>query len=246
MHDANISDARAEPERPWVLEAHGLSKRYGAQRVLDDASLRIAPGEGVALLGPNGSGKTTLLCLLAGVLRADAGRALVCGAPSVLPRARRALAFVPQGAAVYDELTGAENVALFARLAGVARGAALRDRIARALAVSALTDVATRRAAAYSGGMRRRLSLACALVHEPALLLLDEPFEGIDDESRAGLLHVLIEAKQRGLALVLSTHRLEEASALCERFLELREGRIVAERAATQLALPRALASEAP
>jgi len=247
MHDAKLSDARAQPERPWVLEARGLSKRYGDKRVVDDASLQLAPGEGVALLGPNGSGKTTLLCLLAGVLRADAGSALVCGAATVRPRARRALAFVPQGAAVYDELTGAENVALFARLAGVPRGAILGQRVARALAVSALERVATQRAATYSGGMRRRLSLACALVHEPSLLLLDEPFEGIDDDSRRGLLDVLTEAKQRGLALVLSTHRLEEASALCERFLELRDGRIVKERATAELPTARPLrAVEAP
>lgn len=213
-----------------VLEARGLSKAFGARRALQDVSLRVAAGEGVALLGPNGSGKTTLLCLLAGVQRADAGSVLACGLPTTEARARRSLALVPQHPAVYDGLSALENVTLFGRLHGM-RGSALRDGVEQALTAAELWKVRDQRAGAYSGGMRRRLSLACALVHAPAILLLDEPFEGVDDESRTHLLEVLAASKRRGVALVLSTHRIDEVTALCERFTLLREGRIVAERA---------------
>jgi len=213
-----------------VLEATELSKSYGPRRVVSEVSLRVSRGEGLALLGPNGSGKTTLLCLLAGVLRPDHGLVLACGKPTTRRSARGALAFVPQNACVYDELTGEENVALFAKLHGM-RGAAVSTGVREALRATELWDLRTLRASAYSGGMRRRLSLACALVHSPSLLLLDEPFEGVDEESRAHLLEVLAASKQRGVALVLSTHRLDEVTALCERFLLMRAGSVVAERA---------------
>lgn len=214
----------------WVLDARELSKAYDGRVALDDVSLRLSAGQGVALLGPNGSGKTTLLSLLAGVLRPDHGSVLVTGIPSTRRRARRALALVPQDGAVYDGLSGEENVSFFARLHGLS-GAALRERVRAALSVAGLSDRAAARAGTYSGGMRRRLSLACALVHAPSLLLLDEPFEGVDEVSRERLLSALQSAKSSGVALVLSTHRLEDVAALCERYCALRDGRIVAERA---------------
>jgi ABC-2 type transport system ATP-binding protein len=212
-----------------VLEARGLCKSYGERTVLRDVSLRITRGSGMALLGPNGSGKTTLLCLLAGVVKPDAGAALCGGVATTRRAARRDVGFVPQSAAVYDDLTGAENVALFGRLHGLS-GKTLRARVDAALHETELAPRRDARTHTYSGGMRRRLSLACALVHEPEVLLLDEPFEGVDEESRAHLLDVLAESKRRGVALVLSTHRLEEVSALCEQFTLLREGEIVSTR----------------
>jgi ABC-2 type transport system ATP-binding protein len=217
-------------EPPWILEARELSKWYGERRVLRDVSLRLRSGEGMALLGPNGSGKTTLLCVLAGVLRADHGSALCGGTCTSRKRARRNVGFVPQAAAIYDDLTGFENVALFARLHGL-RGRPLRSRVEASLRETELWPCRDARANTYSGGMRRRLSLACALVHEPSVLLLDEPFEGVDEDSRAHLLDVLAESKRRGAALLLSTHRLEEVAALCEQFALLREGAVVATRA---------------
>ena len=216
----------AEP----VLEVQNLNKAYGERMVVNDVSLTVARGEGLALLGPNGSGKTTLLSLIAGVVRADSGVARACGKTTQARRARGAIAFVPQHPAVYDGLSGSENVALFGKLHGLS-GDALHDGVRRALLAAELWTVRDQRASTYSGGMRRRLSLACALVHSPALLLLDEPFEGVDDVSRAHLLEVLTASKQQGVALLLSTHRVEEVTALCERYLMLVEGRVVAERA---------------
>lgn len=212
-----------------LLEASGLSKAYGARQALVSASLRVHEGEGVALLGPNGSGKTTLLCLLAGVLRPDEGSARLLGQPTKRPKGRRALAFVPQDGAIYDGLSARENVELFGRLHALS-GARLQAAVGEALEAAALSSLAEVRAASMSGGMRRRVSLACALVHGPRLLLLDEPFEGVDHASRDHLLSVLRAAKARGVALLLSTHRSHEVSALCDRYLMMRDGRIVAER----------------
>ena len=164
--------------------------------MLDGVSLQFARGEGVALLGPMGL-QVENAALDSRVLRVDAGVARVQGRSTARPAGRRAVALVPQDAAVYDGLTAAENVALFARLHGL-RGEALRRACHEALEAAGLTAVAGQRAGTYSGGMRRRLSLACALVHGPALLLLDEPFEGVDDASRRHLLEVLASAKERG------------------------------------------------
>lgn len=214
---------------PPLLDARNLSKSYGSRPVLRAVSLSLCAGEGLALVGPNGSGKTTLLCLLAGVLPADEGVALLHGRPTREPNGRKRLAFVPQDSALYDGLSGREHLALFGRLHGL-RGAALAERIDVALSAAGLERDAARRAGAYSGGMRRRLSLACALVHAPSLLLLDEPFEGVDEGSRRHLLAVLAASKQSGVALLLSTHRPEEVSALCERCCVMGDGRIVAER----------------
>ncbi|MEY4512239.1 MAG: hypothetical protein RLZZ450_4361 [Pseudomonadota bacterium] len=213
-----------------VLEAHNLHKSYGARKVVDDVSLRLAHGEGLALLGPNGSGKTTLLSLIAGVARADSGVVLACGKSTQVKQTRRAIGFVPQHPAVYDGLSGSENVTLFGKLNGLS-GDELHDGVRSALLAAELWKLRDQRASTYSGGMRRRLSLACALVHSPLLLLLDEPFEGVDDASRAHLLEVLTTSKQQGVALVLSTHRIDEVTALCERYVMLVEGRVVAERA---------------
>jgi ABC-2 type transport system ATP-binding protein len=211
-----------------LLETSGLVKSYGERIALDGVSLRLHAGEGLALLGTNGSGKTTLLSLCAGALRKDAGRVLVCGRDVSDSSARRLLGFVPQEPALYDELTGEENVRFFGRLAGL-RGDALTDNTRVALEAADLSESRQRRARSYSGGMKRRLSVACALVHEPVVLMLDEPFVGIDASSRAKLCELLLARKQKGLALVLSTHRLDEVSALCERSVVLEGGRVVRE-----------------
>ena len=214
------------PLRNPALETHGLVKSYGERIALDDVSLRVSAGEGVALLGANGSGKTTLLSLCAGTLRPDAGEVRVLGRSVNERSARGRLGFVPQEPALYDELTGEENVAFFGRLSGL-RGSALHGATRTALEAADLSDSRQRRAGSYSGGMKRRLSVACALVHEPGLLLLDEPFVGIDASSRAKLCELLQERKHAGMALVLSTHRLDELSGLCERSLFLDAGRVL-------------------
>ena len=209
-----------------ALTAEGVCKSYGPRRVLSAITMRVRRGEGVALCGPNGAGKSTLLSLFAGLARPDGGSVQVFGASPWTPATRRALGFVPQELALYPELTGAENVTLFGRLFGL-RWRALRDGVHDALAKVDLLPVANVRAGTYSGGMSRRLSVACALVHGPSLLLLDEPFVGMDDRARDQLITALALQKRTGLTLVLSTHARDEALVLCERMLVMANGHLV-------------------
>jgi ABC-2 type transport system ATP-binding protein len=214
-------------KKPPPLEARDLVHRYGQRVALELAELRVESGQGVGLLGPNGSGKSTLLNILAGVLDPERGEVRVCGEPVSARAARLRLGFVPQDVAVYEDLRVEENARLFGRLCGL-RGAALDAAVERALEVGGLLELRREMVHALSGGTRRRLSIACALVHEPAVLLLDEPFAGIDDGSRRNLLALLEDRKRAGLALVISTHRLEELSSLCDRTLALSDGRLQA------------------
>jgi ABC-2 type transport system ATP-binding protein len=215
-----------KPQHGEALRAEELTKSYGHRKVIAGASLSVRHGEGVALLGPNGCGKTTLLALLAGVLPSDSGTALVFGLPVHKRAARSQLGYVPQELALYEELTARENAAFFGRLCGL-RGAQLEDGVHSALEASDLWQVRDEQVRTYSGGMRRRLSVACALVHAPRVLLLDEPFAGIDEHSSEKLLSVLIARKRSGVALVLSTHRLDEVAALCDRFVLITRGALM-------------------
>nr|ANY58046.1 ABC transporter ATP-binding protein [uncultured bacterium] len=221
---------RCEEANGHALRADELTKSYGERVVIAGASLAVRPGDGLALLGPNGCGKTTLLSLLAGVLPSDSGSAVICGLPVRLREARRLLGYVPQDLALYEELTARENAAFFGRLCGL-RGPALEDGVQSALEASELWHLRDERVSTFSGGMRRRLSVACALVHAPRVLLLDEPFAGIDEQSCEKLLDVLAARKQSGVALVLSTHRLDEVAALCDRFVVISRGGVIGEPA---------------
>jgi ABC-2 type transport system ATP-binding protein len=212
---------------PFVSVAR-VSKSYGARVALDGVSFEIPRGETLGLLGPNGAGKTTLLHLIAGVTSADAGCVTIFpdSARSIAnPRARIGLA--PQSLAVYRELTAEENLGFFGRLHGL-RGKALGERVTAALELVGLAARRRHRVSTLSGGMQRRLNLACALVHEPELLLLDEPTVGVDAQSRARIFACLEELKASGLTLVYSTHYLEEAERLCDRVAIFDGGRIVA------------------
>ena len=189
---------------------------------------RSGVGEVLGLLGPNGAGKTTLMHLLAGVLRPDAGTIRMDGLddPSQ-PRVRRAIGLAPQALAVYPQLTAEENLRFFGRLYGVRR-AALATAVADGLALADLAGRAAQRSGTFSGGMNRRLNLACALVHQPSLLLLDEPTAGVDPQSRHHLFEAIRRLHARGITVVYSTHLMEEAEQLCERVAIVDHGRLLA------------------
>jgi ABC-2 type transport system ATP-binding protein len=205
-----------------------LSKRYGQVTAVADIELDVAAGETLALLGPNGAGKTTLLQLMAGVMRPDSGSVTLAGLgePS-LPAVRRAIGFAPQGLAVYPQLSARENLRFFARLYGVAR-AELDARVQLGLELADLMGRADQRAGTFSGGMQRRLNLACAIVHRPKLLLLDEPTVGVDPHSRNHLLESVAELRGSGVALIYSTHLMDEADRLCDRVAVMDHGRLLA------------------
>jgi ABC-2 type transport system ATP-binding protein len=183
----------------------------------------------VGLLGPNGAGKTTTLSVLATLRRPTAGIARVAGhAVDREPAAvRRALGFVPQSVALYPTLTARENLAFFARLVGL-RGGAARAASAAALEVAGLAERAGDVVATFSGGMQRRLNLACALLHRPRVLLLDEPTVGVDPQSRERILGAVRAQAAAGSAVLYSTHYMEEAERLCDRVVLVDHGRSIA------------------
>jgi len=211
-----------------MLRLYNLTKRFGATVAVDDLSFSAEPGEILGFLGPNGAGKTTTISMIAGLLRPDDGRIELdgAGAPDC-PEVRRKIGVAPQALAVYDELTGAENLTFFGKLTGL-RGAVLRDRVDWALDFVALTDRRHDRAKTYSGGMKRRLNLAVALVHDPPLLLLDEPTVGVDPQSRNAMFDKIVELKSAGHTVVYTTHYMEEAQRLCDRVGIIDHGRILA------------------
>jgi len=207
----------------------GLHKRYGAQLALCGVSFEAAAGEIVGLLGPNGAGKSTTLGVLATLLRFDAGQVAVAGhaLPARAARARRALGLVPQQVAVYPTLGARENLRFFARALGLGGREAARSTAA-ALDLVGLAARADEPVARLSGGMRRRLNLACGILHRPAVLLLDEPVVGVDPQSRERIFEAIETLARAGAAVLYSTHQMEEAERLCARVVLLDAGRVVA------------------
>jgi ABC-2 type transport system ATP-binding protein len=211
-----------------MIEVRNIRKCYGSLVAVDGLSFEVRQGETFGLLGPNGAGKTTTLHLLAGVLRPDAGSISLGGATDpTRPEVRRQFGIAPQALAIYDNLSGQENVTFIGRLYGL-RGARLQEAVARALELVGLTDRRRDRAAVYSGGMKRRLNLACALVHDPPVLLLDEPTVGIDPQSRNHILENVTALARQGRTILYTTHYMEEAQNLCDRIAIMDGGKTLA------------------
>ena len=207
----------------------GLRKSYGAHPALGGVSFAVGAGEIVGLLGPNGAGKSTTLGVLATLLRFDAGRVVVAGhvLPAEAARARRVLGFVPQQAAVYPTLGARENLRFFARALGLG-GRAAATAVAEALDLVGLAPRAEEPVARLSGGMRRRLNLACGILHHPAVVLLDEPVVGVDPQSRERIFAAVEGLARHGAAVLYSTHQMEEAERLSTRVVLLDAGRVAA------------------
>jgi linearmycin/streptolysin S transport system ATP-binding protein len=211
-----------------MLKLTNVRKRYGALVAIDGLSLEIRPGEIFGLLGPNGAGKSTTVHLAVGLLTPDEGRVEIGpGASPTDAAVRRRIGVAPQALAVYDQLTGRENVEFFGRMYGLS-GAALSTRVGWALEFVQLGDRAGDRAAAYSGGMKRRLNLAAALVHAPELLLLDEPTVGVDPQSRNAIFESIETLRREGRTVIYTTHYMEEAARLCDRVGIIDHGRLLA------------------
>ena len=220
--------AQGDRVRAPLLHLANVTKHYGAVPAVSAIQLDVAAGETLALLGPNGAGKTTLMELMAGVLRPDAGNVWLegLGEPSQ-PAVRRAIGFAHQELAVYRQLSARENLRFFARLYAVPR-AELNARVQYGLELADLVGRAEQRAGTFSGGMQRRLNLACAVVHRPRLLLLDEPTVGVDPHSRNHLLESVAMLRGSGVALIYSTHLMEEADRLCDRVAVMDRGQLLA------------------
>lgn len=210
-----------------MLQLTNVRKSYGPVTAVDDLTLGVERGEIFGLLGPNGAGKTTLVHVSVGLLRPDAGRVVIAGVDPAITATRRLIGVAPQALGLYDELTGAENLAFFGRLHDLT-GERLRERVKQALAFVGLTDRGHHRVRTYSGGMKRRLNLAVAIVHEPKLLLLDEPTVGVDPQSRHALFENIRALRDGGCTIVYTTHYMEEAERLCDRVGIMDHGRLLA------------------
>ena len=213
-----------------LLEAEGLHKRYGTREVVAGVSLAARAGEIVGLLGPNGAGKSTTIAMVCGLTPADAGQVRVAGISLAQDEAgcKRRIGLVSQDLALFDDLGALRQLQVFGALYGL-RGAALRQRAQAVLAAVGLTGRAGDRPATFSGGMKRRLHIACALMHDPDVLLLDEPTAGVDPQSRNAIFDTLLALRDAGKALVYTTHYMEEVERLADRIVVIDHGRVIAE-----------------
>jgi ABC-2 type transport system ATP-binding protein len=213
-----------------VASARNLRKTFGERVAVDDVSFQIAAGETYGLLGPNGAGKSTAISMLAGLIEPDSGEAHV-GGVRIRPRStagKGLIGLVPQELAIYPDLTAEENLRFFARLQGMSRAHTAR-RSDAVLELTGLSDRRKDRAGTYSGGMQRRLNIGIGLLHEPQLLILDEPTVGVDPQSRNAILEAVAALAGEGIATLYTTHYMEEAERLCDRVGILDEGRLLVE-----------------
>lgn len=213
--------------QPPVLNIRQLSKRFGQRTAVDQVEFNIAAGEIFGLLGPNGAGKSTTVNLSVGLQKPDAGSVNILDKSPDQARAAGLIGLCPQDLAIYPELTAGENLIFFARLYGL-RGKTLSTRIDELLELVNLSERRHDRADSFSGGMKRRLNLACALVQQPTLLLLDEPTVGIDPQSRNAILETVENLRDTGCAILYTTHYMEEAQRLCDRVGIIDHGRLLA------------------
>ncbi len=212
-----------------MLVANDLWKSYGAKAAVGGVSFEARAGEIVGLLGPNGAGKSTTVAMLCGIVPPDRGSVAVGGEPvgGEASPVKRRIGLVPQDISLFEDLAAWANLELFGALYGI-QGELLDARARAALALVGLADHAKAKPATFSGGMKRRLNIACALVHDPDVLVLDEPTVGVDPQSRNAIFDQLEELRSRGKALVYTTHYMEEAERLCDRIVIMDAGRVVA------------------
>ena len=212
-----------------MLQIQDAHKRFGEKAALDGAAFSLAEGEWLALLGPNGAGKTTLVRAIAGRVKLDSGTIRLQGqeVTGLEHQARASLDVIPQEVALYPNLTARENLEVFAELHGVPRSE-LRERASWALDWTGLLDRADERSATFSGGMNRRLNIACGILHKPRVILLDEPTVGVDPQSRHRIWEMLEQLRSEGASLLMTTHQLDEAQEVTDRIIILDHGKTIA------------------
>ncbi len=218
-----------------MLSVRGLRKSFGARIAVDSVGFAIAAGEIYGLLGPNGAGKTTSISMIAGILARDDGEITIDGINiDAGPPARALIGIVPQAITLYLDLTARENLDFWGRMYDL-RGDTLRTRVEEALSAVGLTPRADDIASTYSGGMQRRLNLACGILHRPKLLILDEPTVGVDPQSRSAIFDLVERLRDEGTAILYTTHYMEEAERLCARIGIIDAGKLIAEGTRSEL-----------
>lgn len=219
-----------------VLEIHHLTKKFGDFVAVDNISLSIEEGEIFGLLGANGAGKSTTIHMISSLLRSNEGEILILGKNIAKHRkfAKMNIGIVPQDLAIYEDLTAYENVKFFAGLYGL-RGAQLRNRVEEALQFVGLSDKHKSFPKNFSGGMKRRLNIACAIAHRPKLIIMDEPTVGIDPHSRNYILESVKKLNAMGCTIIYTSHYMEEVEEICTRIAIVDHGKIIAEGTKEQL-----------
>ena len=226
-----------------ILEVDHVVKRYGSKLSVDHLNLSVNKGEIFGLLGPNGAGKSTTISMIAGLLKMDQGEIRLDGI-SVKDQpleVKRKIGLVPQDLALYETMSAADNVTFFARLYGL-RGKLLKERVKESLEFVGLQDKAKEAPSTFSGGMKRRLNIACALSHRPDLIIMDEPTVGIDPQSRNHILESVRTLNQMGSTIIYTSHYMEEVAAISNRVAIMDQGRIIA--CGTEAELRERVASE--
>jgi ABC-2 type transport system ATP-binding protein len=224
---ASLSSPVVSASTSSAFRVDALVKRFGHVTAIDGITLELRGGECLGVLGPNGAGKSTLIRSIVGRVVPDAGTISVFGAPADSTAARKALGWIPQELALYPRLTCRENLQSFGRYHGLS-GAALDQDVARCLGWSTLTDRADELVKNLSGGMKRRLNMAAGLIHQPKLVLMDEPTVGVDPQSRNHIFEMIEKLRDQGMSIIYTTHYMEEAERLCDRVAIVDHGRIIA------------------
>jgi ABC-2 type transport system ATP-binding protein len=228
LSDYPATNQSAPELQSAMIEATELHKSFGQLHAVQGINLEIRRGETFGLLGANGAGKSTTINLLAGLMPPDSGQIVIDGSTDPTRReVRRQIGIAPQSLALYEELSSEENIRFLGKLYGLA-GSKLKERIEYALTLSGLTDRRKDPVSQFSGGMKRRLNLAAALVHEPKVLYLDEPTVGVDPQSRNRLFDNIRELASQGMTILYTTHYMEEAERLCDRVAIMEQGKILA------------------
>ncbi len=238
MNPSISPGTKPDPSIRTVIEADSICKTYkgATEPALNGFTLKIPQSSFFGLLGPNGAGKTTAISILTGLLSADSGQANILGHSflSAKTTIQQKIGFVPQNLAIYEKLTGYENLIFFAKLYGLS-GSLLQKQIDGCLDFTRLTDRASRLVSSYSGGMKRRLNLAVAMLHNPQILFLDEPTVGIDAQSRQLIHERLTELNRAGTTIIYTTHYMEEAQDLCSHVAIIDNGHIIQEGTTLEL-----------
>ncbi|MCP1311942.1 ABC transporter ATP-binding protein [Paenibacillus tyrfis] len=212
-----------------ILEVNGLTKRFKAHLALKGISFAVYPGEILCFLGPNGAGKSTTIHILSAALQADAGEIRFRGTPLAQEAngLKRSIGIVPQDLAIYEEISAEQNVRFFASLYGL-KGKELRERAEEALAFVGLSDRKDDKPKTFSGGMKRRLNIACAIAHQPEVIVMDEPTVGIDPQSRNHILDSIRQLREQGATILYTTHYMEEVEEISTRIIIIDHGEIIA------------------